>query len=158
MSKVKWPLGTHMHKFKEEVGNNIDAILEGEILAIDPASITLGYAVTKKGKVVDSGKIQLDNKAPINERMQDIVNTLQNDAEYDVLAVEMIRGKMAHVYLKWSVGAIVGGTKAPVCIEVPINAWKAVAGKEHKKSDDADAVAMANTLIALAKELKENKK
>jgi Holliday junction resolvasome RuvABC endonuclease subunit len=144
-----------MHKFTQEVKANSEAILNGDILAIDPASITIGYAVAKKGKVTDSGIIKLDAKAPINERMQDIVDTLRADEKYDVLAVEMIRGKMAHVYLKWSVGAIVGGAKAPVCIEVPINAWKAVAGKDHKKSDNADAVAMAETLIALAKELKE---
>jgi Holliday junction resolvasome RuvABC endonuclease subunit len=144
-----------MMHFKKQVQENLDTILNGTILAIDPASVRLGYAVAKKGEVVDQGVIELDSKAPINQRLQDIVYTLQNDKEYDILAVEMIRGKMAHVFLKFSVGAVMGGAKAPVCIEVPINVWKAVAGKDHKKSDTNDAIAMAETLIALAEELQE---
>lgn len=155
MTKTKWPKGIHFNYFKKQVSENIDTILNGTILAIDPASIRLGYAVAKNSKIVDQGIIELDQKAPINNRLQDIVYTLQNDNEYDILAVEMIRGKMAHVFLKFSVGAVMGAAKAPVCIEVPINVWKAVAGKDHEKSDTNDAVAMAETLIALAKELKE---
>jgi Holliday junction resolvasome RuvABC endonuclease subunit len=158
MSNIKWPRGSHHHHFKKQISENIDTILNGTILAIDPASVRLGYAVTKKGKVTDQGVIELDQKAPINQRLQDIVYTLQKDKDYDILAVEMIRGKMAHVYLKFSVGAIIGGARAPVCIEVPIHSWKAYAGKEHKKSDDSDAVAMAETLIALAKEIKDEKR
>ena len=152
---IKWPKGSHMQNFRKHVQDNLDTILTGTILAIDPGSVRLGYAVANKGEIVDHGTIELDQRASINNRLQDIVNTLQKDKSYDILAVEMIRGQMAHVFLKFSVGAVMGGAKAPVCIEVPIHAWKAVAGKEHKKTDADDAFQIANTLITLAKELKE---
>jgi Holliday junction resolvasome RuvABC endonuclease subunit len=147
-----------MNHLRKQVRENLDLILEGTILAIDPASIRLGYAVAEAGEITDQGVIELDRKAPIQTRLQAVVDTLREDREYDVLAVEMIRGKMAHVYLKFSVGAVIGGAKTKVCIEMPINAWKAVAGKDHKKSDDADAVMIAKTLILLAREIREDKK
>lgn len=154
MDKVNWPKGQRMSILKKLAKDNAEGILKGSILAIDPASKSLGYAVTKKGKVVDQGTIQLDARAPINERLKDIVRILQKDGEYSILAVEMIRGRMAHVYLTWSVGAVIGSAKAPVLIEIPIPAWKALAkiDPDYTKSDDADAAKLAETLIALAKE------
>lgn len=154
---IRWPNGNHMNALRKQVSANIDSILKGTILAIDPASIRLGYAVAKRGEIVEQGTIELDQKAHIGDRLKDIVNILQNDAEYDVLAIEMIRGQMAHAFLKFSVGAAMGGAKAHTHIEVPINAWKAVAGKGHEKDDASDAAMIAKTIITLALELEGDK-
>jgi hypothetical protein len=161
---IKYPSGKYFDKFKKEVAANKDAILNGTILTIDPASIRLGYAVAKKGVVVTQGTIELDQKATIQQRLQDIVSTLQEDDKYDMLGIEMIRGQMAHVYLKMACGAVIGSVKAPVCIEVPILVWQAFAMdyfdcdkvkdyKENYKSDDTDARMIAETLIDVARSI-----
>lgn len=151
--KIKWPLGSHQYTFKKKVEEHKDKILNGKILSIDPATISLGYAVAKNGKVVDYGKIILDNKLPINIRLRELMKILQDDEKYDVLVVELIRGKMSHVYLKFAVGVIMAAARAPVAIEVPIQSWKAVAGRGYKKDDDKDAEMMALTVIRLAQEI-----
>ena len=103
MSDIKWPKGKDHAYLIKEVGKHIDVILNGTFIAIDPASITLGYAVSKSGIVTEQGEIALNARAPINHRLQELVTTLQNDGEYGILAIERIRGNMAHAYLKFSV-------------------------------------------------------
>jgi len=127
-----------------------NTILTGSVLAIDPASRSLGYAIAEAGEVVEYGSLVAED-APINIRLQSIVNVLQEE-EYDILVIELIRGSMAHVYLHWAVGAIVSAVQAPILLELPIHAWKAWVGKEYIKGDDTDANAIAETLLALARE------
>lgn len=156
--KIKWPYGSQMHALKKAVKDNLDTILTGKLIGIDPASKTLGYAVSEAGVINDNGTIELDPKQPLNQRLQDLVKTLQKDGEYSILVIEMIRGKMSHAYLKFSVGAVMGGVQAKVAIEVPVNVWRAVAGKDHVKSDANDAHAILNAVLTLAKELDAERK
>jgi hypothetical protein len=141
-----------MHFLETQVEKHRDIILNGRIMGIDPGSQSMGYAVAQSGKIEECGVFEMNKKAPIAERLQDIVTTLRKEGKYDLLVVEMIRGKMAHVFLKFSVGAVMGGVQAPICIEMPINAWKAAAGPDHQKSDENDAYAILHALIELAKE------
>lgn len=149
---IKWPKGKHMAKFRACAKANKEAILYGKVLVVDPASRRLGYATIEQGQITGQGIIEIA-KGDVQQRLQDLVLTMQGEGEYDVLAVELIRGSRAHVYLQWSVGALVGSTNAHGLIEVPIQAWKAVAGPNHEKDDDEDARAMAETLLALAREV-----
>lgn len=152
MSEIKWPRGLQMATLKKLAQQHRYKILNGTMLAIDPASINVGYAVTKKGEVVETGTINLNPRAEIHHRLQELVNILRADGQYDVLAIELIRGKMAHAYLNFSVGAILGAVNTDVFMEVPINAWKALAGSNHTKSDANDAEMIAKTVITIAKE------
>jgi len=68
------------------------------------------------------------------------------------LVVERIRGRLAHCYLVWSVGMLVSQLGANELLEIPVTVWKKHAGKDHKKSDEADAIAIGECAIALAKE------
>ncbi len=149
---IEWPLGKQMERFRKAVNAVRTNILKGNVLVIDPGSHRLGYATTKKGKITGQGVIEVP-EGEIKQRLQSLVLTLQDDFDYDVLAIEKIRGTRAHIYLKWAVGAVVGSVNAPILLEVPIPAWKAVAGPEHYKDDDTDAYAMAETILAVAKEL-----
>lgn len=154
---IKWPKGSDMARLRKQVEVNIDAILDGTFLAIDPASIRVGYAIFQAGVYKESGTIELNDREPINMRLRDLAFTLDKDGKYDLLAIERIRGQMAHAYLKFSIGAIMAGVNTPSCIEVPINAWKAVAGKDYKKSDEGDAEMIGLTLITLAEEIRDGK-
>ncbi len=156
MSDITWPKGSPMRKLRAHVKQHRDAILYGDVLVIDPASINVGYAVLQRGIIIERGTIEVDPELPIKMRLQEIANTLlEDESSYDVMAIERIRGRMAHAYLSFSIGAIMGSVDAPDCIEVPVNVWKAFVGKNHTKGDEEDAVAMAETLVVLATEEKE---
>ena len=151
---TKWPKGKGPKSVTEKLYASIQEasplILEARTLVMDPSSKTLGYAIIEAGDIVASGTVDLGKEA-VHYRMQKLGEYLQNAGCYDVLLVERIRGQMAHAYLSWSVGAILANTTADIFLEMPISVWKAHAGKEHVKSDENDAIAMANALIALAK-------
>ncbi len=157
MSDIKWPAGIQTRQLKRDVTIHKDLILNGKMLSIDPATRTLGYATTEAGTVTEQGTIEIDPKLPINQRLQSIVRLMQAEKQtYDIVLVEMIRGRMAHAYLMFGVGAILGGVDCPIGIEVPICAWKAAAKvlePDYIKSDANDAAMFARTVITMAKEL-----
>ena len=153
--KIKFPKGIWHKRFRKDIADNLDIILNGKLLIIDPASVSLGYAVVDAGEVIESGSILLDGKAPIHLRLRDIVETLNQDDEYAVLGVELIRGNFAHAYLKFAVGAVMAGANAKVCIEIPIQSWHPLREADYVKSDALDAELMAKTMITLAKEIQD---
>lgn len=141
-------------------------VLTGTVVAIDPSSGSFdkktkvqsypGYAVFKAGVLVESGVI------PVDGRTQDIFGRMRFiRAEFDrmwpdvvdVLAIEEIRGRMSHHYLKWAVGLSVGVIESTWTFEVPVQTWRKFAGKSHVKSDMNDAVAIGKTLIHMAEGL-----
>ncbi len=149
---IDWPKGKKlMPAFRKQVRKNLQAILYGKVLVVDPASNRLGWSTITEGEISGQGIIEV-HKANTSVRLQELVQTLQDEDRVDLLAVEMIRGNRAHIVLKWAVGCVVGSVPAPHLIEVPIQAWKAWAGPDHEKDDDTDAVAMAETLLAIAHE------
>lgn len=128
-----------------------DAILTGRLLAIDPASggtSSPGFAYFHRAELLHSGTIPL-RKDRIQYRLQELFMVLQT-YEADVLVIERIRGAHAHEYLHWSVGVSVAALHPRLLFEMPVSTWKKHAGKTHEKSDENDAVAIGQTLIALA--------
>ncbi len=149
--KVKFPKGKHPATFRKQLEALAPNCRNGRVLIIDPASQSLGYAILDKLKLVDSGTIVV--KGNILVRITQLYSKLRDLGEFEVLAVERIRGARAHVYLQWSVGAIVAGTRAASMIEVPISFWKAVIDKEtYVKSDENDAKSMAKVIQLLLSE------
>jgi len=151
---VKWPAkyATLYRTVKKAKAQ----ILNGKILAIDPASKTAGYALYDKGKLVTSGKLICKPKEPIAVRLASLHEQIQDllDEDVSVVAIEQIRGTMAHAYLKFAVGAAMAASGRPLTFEVPINVWRAVAKATvgYEKSDDRDAELIGEALIRICSE------
>lgn len=146
------------HNFVAEHANEIIA----GTLVVDPSSGSKdsmpGYAVIKRGEICANGVIKLNPKQPVQERLRELhaaVKLLVAEHNVTVLAVERIRGRMAHVYLTWACGTVVaaGGQKIQHVVEVPIPVWKRYAREmwDYTKGDAADAKIMAVTLLRGAK-------
>ncbi len=151
---IKWPSGRTSEQFKKDIAALADVILGGTFLAIDPASRNLGTALFEKGKLVNSGTIQLPAKGSISSRLKVLYKTLLDGRAVDLLVIEKIRGSQSHVYLHWAVGVSVAGVQAPTMIEIPIPMWRAVRPYNYIKSDEGDAILMGAAVVALAKESK----
>lgn len=127
------------------------AILSGTVLAIDPASggtSDPGWALYHRGELIGSGVVPLGMDR-VQHRLRDLYLVLR-EFEADVVVVERIRGARAHPYLLWSVGVAVAATATKVLLELPVSCWKKHVGKDHIKGDEADAIAIGATLIAMA--------
>jgi len=159
---IKWPKGKSIVKFRKSLEPIAETILNGRILAIDPASggsSMPGYAWFDKGELQASGEIALAKKKPIQERLKDLLTVLEtgfNNPPPDILVIEKIRGSRTHHYLFWSIGVTVAGSEAPTILELPIPCWKAVVPDDYEKTDEDDAKYIGQTLIILAKEILEN--
>lgn len=156
METIRWPKGRTIDKFKELVRKNSHYFLRGRVVAIDPGSRSLGYAIFQDGKFIERNKIQVHGKLPLNTRLAQILKELPKEPQPDVLLVEEIgKGAMAHIYLKYAVGAVLAGYPYPVLIFCPITVWKAYARDTGltDKDDDIDAEVMGTSVIHLAKEL-----
>lgn len=141
-----------MTSFADSVRKHSHAITTGTLLSIDPASggtSAPGYAAFRGGEMLESGTLKI-GKGSIQSRLRAIYECLQN-TNPDVLVIEKIRGNMAHEFLRWSVGVIVAATCPTVLIECPTSTWRSHAGKAHKKSDEADAVAIGKCTLAKAR-------
>lgn len=157
---IRWPKGKRPDKLRKQVSKMAGTLLTGRVLAIDPASGASsppGWAIFEKGELVDYGVIEIDPKAPIQWRLDDLHTILTEEFIcIDVLILEEIRGKMAHVYLHWACGVTVSCYAASEIIEMPISFWKAITPEGYEKSDDTDAAYIGLAAITLAKELHES--
>ena len=152
---IKWPNGKESAKFKSDVGDLADYILNGRLICIDPASRTAGKAYFEAGKLISAGEIIMPSRGTIQQRLRVLVKTLSESPEIDVLAIEKIRGGRSHVYLKWSVGAAIATVKSKQLIEIPISFWRAIRPQNYIKNDKNDATLMGYCLILMAMQLKE---
>jgi hypothetical protein len=125
-----------------------DKILGGTVLVIDPASNSVGYAIYVKGKLSLKGTITAKAKTPIWERLFEITSRLPQ-MNIDLLAIELVRQPMGHVYLVWSVGAIVAAYGKPT-IEIPQRMWKEAVDENYVKTDETDAVYIGKFLMRRA--------
>lgn len=127
-------------------------ILGGTVLALDPASggtSDPGWAVYHRGVLLESGTLGLAG-GRVQYRLKDLYCQL-SAYECDVMVVEQLRGSgRTHIYLLWSVGVAVAATCPKLLLEMPVSCWKKHAGKAHVKSDENDAKAIGDTLIAMA--------
>lgn len=153
---VKWPTGKTGYAMRKEIGKNLDAILDGKVLSIDPASKSAGWALHISSTLVESGTIKAPDSMPINRRLWKICDELILLEKPDVLVIEKLRGSMTHVYLLWSVGMIVSAIRAPILLEMPVTVWRSFRPENYEKSDQNDAEMIGGTLIALAKDLRDN--
>lgn len=130
------------------------AITSGKMLAVDPASGSssqAGWALYETGKLVEAGVVEVSKGKCIGDRLQETYEALCED-EVDVLAIERIRGRMAHQYLHWAVGTIVAAVPYKHLVEVPIPVWRAYAKASGRwdKADDQDAIMIGEVCIHLA--------
>ncbi len=137
--------------FREEVKRHASFILRATVLVIDPASggtSMPGWACYKAGKLLKSGALTIAG-ANIQERLACVHATLV-EAQPDILCIERIRGN-AHAHLHWAVGTTIASVCPVLLLEMPVSTWKKHAGKSHVKSDEADAKAIGECLMAIAR-------
>lgn len=158
--KFKWPSGTSSERFKRQVAQHAETILNKTLLVIDPSSggegrdgsqSYPGFALYDGGVMVKSGVVTLDKRDPIPKRLFKLhrqLETLFNPPE--ILVVEQLRGRMCHTYLTWAVGAIIASVGAPVLLEIPIGFWKVMCEEGYVKGDEADACKMGQAILTLA--------
>lgn len=142
-----------------------ELIKTGHVLCIDPSvgssSSLPGFAVYKKGKLVESGLIQVDLGKPLNKRLFEIRRTLQEDFEVpDILILEYIGGYAfgpmrynitAYHSLIKAVGTVLASFNVDTVIEVPPAVWKKYVDDQYVKGDEADAVYIGRYVINSAR-------
>ena len=152
---IKWPKGKDTAKLRKacaEIDPNCN------IVVIDPSSggtSLPGYCYSRDAKMLDSGTIPLPKRTSIEVRLRALYDYLDlNFKDADVLVIELVRGNMAHEYLRWAIGVTMTGCRAPRVIMMPIPAWKAYAKTvdTYAKGDEADAIIMWETLMTLIEE------
>src|SRR3990167_9279168 len=156
MTEVKWPTGKTGYAMRKEITKHADAILDGKVLAVDPASKSAGWATYISSSLVSSGVFTAPDSMPINRRLWKLADDLAKLEKPDVLVVEKIRGSMAHIYLLWSVGMVVSTIKAPILLEMPVSVWRSFRPEGYEKNDRNDAEMIGSTLIALAQDIRDN--
>jgi len=141
-----------MRKFQASLRPHRTAILSGSLLAVDPGSISLGWAWFLTGELVISGEYQAPRTTSPHARLSLIMDQLQQWAQPQTLCVErMFRYNPS---LVWAVGAAIVTVRPASLIEMPIRIWQAFRDDTYEKSDQADAELIGRSLIYLAKDLK----
>jgi hypothetical protein len=139
-------------KFQLSLRPHKSKILSGTVLAIDPSSISLGWAWFQQGILIMNGEYKAPANQSANKRLVKLMTELQQWTGADVLVVEKMFRYNAP--LIWSVGASVVTVKPEALIEMPIRVWQAYCSDEYVKSDAEDAKLIGETLIYLAGDLK----
>jgi hypothetical protein len=137
-------------KMTDNIGKCLDLILDGTMLAIDPGSNSLGYAIYKAGELEISGEIK--GKGLAHERLHEIADQLLELEKPDVLAIELIRKN--HVLI-WSIGTTIACIRSPNLIEVPITLWHKLRADDYEKTDALDAELIGQVVISRAKILRK---
>jgi hypothetical protein len=138
--------------FQRDIKPHAVTVIRGRVLAIDPGSNTMGWALFEKGKLVRSGKISATHKKA-HLRIIEIVEALGAEIEGELDAVCVEKLFKYNASLVWSVGAMLMATKPSVFIEVPIRLWKAQLSDDYVKDDEHDAIEIGKTLIHHANSL-----
>lgn len=147
-------MGKYKSKLAQEVSQYSDILQNGEMLAVDPSSGSQGslpgYALFRKGKLVDAGTIELPRGTrPLANRLFLLRDTLEKAFDKpDLLTIELISpvmpakgGAFLHKHassLIKSVGSILSTWDVPV-LEVSPMTWHSMTPPEYKKDDVQDA-------------------
>lgn len=142
-------VGSH-RKSADAIYKLKDKILGGTVIAVDPGSNSLGYAVYTKGLLVESGTVI--TKGAIGERLAYMVAKLSEYDTPDVAVTEFVRTGTGHVYLTWASGAAMAALGSKNTIEVHTGAWKKLVTQSYVKNDENDAIAIGAFVVAIAKE------
>ena len=144
-------MGKHMVTRAKEIKMLDNLILTGTVLAIDPASKSVGYALYHKGELVKNGTLEAPGRN-VTRRLAWLYDQLSAyQGKIDLLAIEEIRGRMAHTHLIWAVGLIVAAIRPDEMVEVPITMWKALCPPNYIKSDANDAAKMGEVIMNIAR-------
>lgn len=148
----KWGTGKTIPQIVKQIEGHAPAILEGRLLAIDPASRSLGFCLYQSGQLLEKGKI-VSKAGDVNTRLRSIsAQLIEKFKDIDILAVEKIRGSQAHDYLRWSIGAVVVSVNASKMVEVPISFWKKIMPEGYVKDDDNDAELIGTVMLHIAQD------
>lgn len=139
--------------FRKAIAPCAYSILKGKVLAIDPGSNSLGWALFNKGEYLESGVATANPKGKPHSRIISIMHDLceATDTSIDVLCVEKMFRYNAG--LVWSVGAVIHAKSPDLFVEVPVRMWQARVGADYVKSDEQDAIEIGTTLIFHASKL-----
>jgi hypothetical protein len=152
---TKWTKGKTGIATVKAIEIHADIIRDGVLLAIDPASKSMGWALFYTGTFVEKGTI-VSKKKNVNDRLQDIGAQLQEKLKtfkcIDILAIEKIRGSRAHDYLKWAIGMSIVTVHAPRFVEVPVQFWRKIIPADYIKSDENDAEMIGTVVTMIAEE------
>ena len=138
--------------------HHADKLLHGNLLAIDPSSTSLGFAIFHKGVFVEKGvkKYKGDIAFRLHMIFMDVFK-LNQEADADIVAIERLRssGGYSPPQLMWSVGAVLAAISPLPMLEVSPNSWKVVAREEGlAKSDENDAYCIGKRIIDKAEEFR----
>lgn len=155
-------------KLENQLRDCKSGVLDGTMLVIDPSagsqSSLPGYALFKKGKLVDSGVIAINIGWKLHRRLQQIQKTLQEDfEEVDVLAIEDIQftnPKMlrAQSTLFKAIGVFLASARYKKLVEIVPTTWKSFLKKnntqfeDYIKGDEWDAIIMGYCILSKAQE------
>lgn len=157
---IKWPAGKEKLALKKFCRTHRQSILRGQLVSIDPASISAGWALFDFTELCQSGTIAASAKLPAHQRLESLYYQLQETikpfCEPQIVAIEKIRGRTSPPQLWWSVGVLQIALVPQAVIEVPISFWKKLAelDPDYRKSDEQDAIKIGQAIIEFTKELK----
>jgi len=107
-----------------------------QVIYVDPASISTGWALFEDGQLVDSGTIAVDKKLPVFIRLYKIYKEYRKlRIKADEVHIEQLV-RNTHIFTHWSVSVIALGlfhNNVQVDADIPIASWqKFVDWKEEK--------------------------
>lgn len=138
---------TEVQKFRKDIAPVAYTVLKGRLLAIDPGSNVLGWALFDKGELVESGSIAAHPKNKPHKRIISIMHDLKDATAKacDVLCVEQMF--KFNPSLIWSVGAVIEAKQPELFVEIPTRIWQAKLPADYVKSDERDAIEIGKALI-----------
>ncbi len=142
-------VGTHK-KEDEAILKLKHLVNDGYWISLDPGSNSSGYAYWYRDQLVSKGSIKA-KKGGISKRLQEMTLAV-GDKKPELAIVEKVRTSTGHVYLTWSVGALLAGLGTEHTIEVSTGAWKKAVAQDYVKSDENDAEAIGRYVLALVRE------
>lgn len=158
-SKVRWPTGKTINKLASQCREYAYHILNMSILAVDPASVTTGWAMYEGGKLTESGVWDLNKKNPMQERLQRLDQYVHDVGTVEILCIEdASHAYMSHKYLSYAMGTVIGATDSNTAILWPTVMWKPYAAitPGYVKSDESDAIVIGASLIEFTKYVVDN--
>lgn len=126
--------------------------LIGNMLAIDPGSRVMGWAIYVGGMLRLSGTVDMPQGSSISARLcslREQLNKYFGGYKFDVLVMELIPRGTSHIYLHWACGVIVSAVDTRVILQCPISSWKAVTSESYHKTDENDAIMLGATAVIL---------
>jgi len=132
-------------KVCQKILKHKDIILNGTVLAIDPASKDMGYCLAVNGEVVKNGVWQAVPSRGVSKRLAQIGDMGRKDMRsemVDLVLVEKVRTSTGNYMLVNSVGTAYDIANAKYAIEIPTYLWKKVIDADYYKDDAMDSLYM----------------